>query len=130
MLRCRHPAAWTEEHGGGLQQRVAQAREGGDASPASAVARACPLLVLHGEQRLRNECAAKLHPHLLSTGFLRLIYGRYECTNPFDFFWTVSPLITHGPPPDLLTPCGSAAFSELFSWEGSPRLGAGKCSFP
>lgn len=62
MLRCRCPAAWPEERGGSLQYRVAQAREGGDVSPASAVARACPLLILHGAQRLRNECAAKLHP--------------------------------------------------------------------
>lgn len=56
-----------------------------------------------------------------------LIYGRYECTNPSDFFWTINPLIPHGPPPDLLAPCGIAAFSELFSWE-SPRLSAGNAA--
>lgn len=60
------------------------------------VATLCPLLLLPGlagslsarvPKALRNECVAKLHPHLLSTDFLRLIYDK--CTNPLDFFWAV-----------------------------------------
>lgn len=48
LLRCKCPGECPEEQRGSLQQRVAQAHEGGDTLPASATVRACWQLVCTG----------------------------------------------------------------------------------